>query len=180
VAGDRADDGRPEGRAADEDEHVEPHHATAQLRVDRELDRCVGHGLADQVGEAHRGQQEQEGGQVGGHRGGRLEQAERGRRDHDHPHPRPVPGRGEHRADGGAEPDDDVEQAVGPRVAAEGRLRHRGQHDREVKPERAEHPDQEDRPQQVRAAAHVAHGRPHGARGPGRDRRRPQVGRAQH
>ena len=180
VTGHRADDGGADGRAADKDEHVQAHDPATQLRVDGKLNRGVRHRLAHQVDEAHRRQQHQEDGDTRRERRRRLEDAEYGRRAHDGPGPGPAGGPGQHRAGRRPEPEHDIEQPVGAGVAAEGRLGHRGEHDREVQAERAEHPHEEDRPQHLGSPAHVPDRLPDRAASPGGGRGRPQVGRAQH
>ena len=60
VVSERPDDRGADRGTADEGQHVEAHDATAQLRIDGELDGGVCHGLEHEVGEAHRAQQGQE------------------------------------------------------------------------------------------------------------------------
>ncbi len=74
-----ADDGGADGRAADEDKHVQAHHAAAQFGVNGKLDASVRHRLEREVHEAHGGQQDEEGGHVRRDRRGRLHEPEPGR-----------------------------------------------------------------------------------------------------
>ncbi len=141
---------------AEQHEDVQRHHPTADRHVGRQLDEGVRRRDEEEVRDPARDEQEGEGEEHGHRAGGRLQDADRRRRDdHDAQVHTPTPRRRERpgqRTDG----DEGVEEPVAARADVEDVRGVGGQQDRQVEREHRHERDHDDRPPDGRLPHGVA------------------------